>query len=58
QDYVSIDPAFYRPDEPVVLAGAVDKIKRETQWRPKYSFSQLVEAMVENDLRDLTAEAD
>lgn len=56
QDYVSVDPAFYRPDEPVVLAGAIDKIKRNLQWQPKYSFAQLIESMVENDLKDLTDE--
>ncbi len=54
QDYVSIDPAFYRPDEPVVLAGSIDKIKGNIQWQPNYSFSKLVEAMVENELRELT----
>lgn len=58
QEYVSIDPAFYRPDEPVTLAGAIDKIKREIQWQPKYTFAKLVEAMVDNDMRELTAEDD
>ncbi len=55
QDYVSVDPAFYRPDEPVTLAGAIDKIKQDIQWQPKYSFTGLVEAMVENELKELTA---
>lgn len=54
QDYVSVDPQFYRPDEPVTLAGCVDKIKARTEWRPKYSFSDLVESMVEHELKDLT----
>lgn len=54
QDYVSVDPAFYRPDEPVTLAGSIDKIERETQWQPKYSFEKLVGAMVENELKELT----
>lgn len=54
QDYVAVDPAFYRPDEPVILAGSIDKIKHKIQWQPKYSFSKLVEAMVENELKELT----
>ncbi|MEM7794673.1 MAG: GDP-mannose 4,6-dehydratase [Cyanobacteria bacterium P01_C01_bin.118] len=54
QDYVSVDPAFYRPDEPVTLAGSIDKIKHDIQWQPHYSFSKLVESMVENELKDLT----
>lgn len=54
QDYVSIDPAFYRPDEPVVLAGSIDKITSEIHWQPKYSFTKLVESMVENELEELT----
>ena len=54
QDYVSVDPAFYRPDEPVILAGSIDKIKREIQWQPNYSFSKLVAAMVENELKELS----
>ncbi|NEQ48929.1 MAG: GDP-mannose 4,6-dehydratase [Leptolyngbya sp. SIO3F4] len=54
QEYVSIAPEFYRPDEPVVLAGAIDKIKRDIQWQPNYSFSKLVESMVENELQELS----
>ena len=53
QDYVTVDPAFYRPDEPVQLVGAVDKIKTELGWQPEYSFTQLVELMVDYDLKKL-----
>ncbi|MEH1892455.1 MAG: GDP-mannose 4,6-dehydratase [Nostoc sp.] len=54
QDYVSIDPAFYRPDEPVQLIGSVDKIKSELGWQPQHSFEQLVELMVDYDLKKLS----
>lgn len=57
QDYVQVDPNFYRPDEAVQLVGSIDKIQQELQWRPQYSFKQLVELMVEHDLRDLQASA-
>jgi GDPmannose 4,6-dehydratase len=53
QDYVSVDPAFYRPDESVQLIGAIDKIRAETGWQPQYSFQQLVELMVDHDLKEL-----
>jgi GDPmannose 4,6-dehydratase len=53
QDYVSVDPAFYRPDEPVQLVGCIDKIKIGIGWQPQYSFNQLVELMVDYDLKKL-----
>lgn len=53
QDYVVVDPAFYRPDEPIQLVGCIYKIKAELSWRPQYSFKQLVELMVDHDLNEL-----
>ncbi len=54
KDYVSVDPAFYRPDEPVQLVGCIDKIKTELGWKPQHSFEELVELMVEHDLKELS----
>ncbi|PSR17066.1 GDP-mannose 4,6-dehydratase [filamentous cyanobacterium CCP3] len=54
QQYVSVDPAFYRPDEDVQLVGSIDKIKTQLSWQPQYSFQQLVESMVDYDLKTLT----
>lgn len=56
QDYVLVDPAFYRPDEPVQLVGCVDKIQTQLGWKPQYSFEQLVELMVDYDLKELRHE--
>lgn len=53
QDYVSIDPAFYRADEPVQLVGCVDKIRINLGWEPQHSFERLVELMVDYDLKQL-----
>jgi GDPmannose 4,6-dehydratase len=53
EDYVFVDPAFYRPDEDVQLVGSINKIKTKLNWQPKYSFKQLVELMVEQDLKEL-----
>jgi GDPmannose 4,6-dehydratase len=54
QQYVTVDPNFYRPDEAVQLVGAIDKIQRSLNWKPQYSFEQLVELMVDYDLKQLT----
>jgi GDPmannose 4,6-dehydratase len=54
QDYVSVDSAFYRPDESVQLVGSIDKIKNKVGWSPRYTFENLVQVMVEQDLKDLT----
>ncbi|NEO84247.1 MAG: GDP-mannose 4,6-dehydratase [Spirulina sp. SIO3F2] len=51
QDYVSVDPAFYRPDEAVQLVGCIDKIRDRLGWEPKYDLAALVTLMVEHDLR-------
>ncbi|OUC14454.1 MAG: GDP-mannose 4,6-dehydratase [Alkalinema sp. CACIAM 70d] len=51
QDFVSVDPTFYRPDEAVQLVGSIEKIRHDLQWQPQYSFKQLVELMVEYDLQ-------
>lgn len=53
QDYVVVDPAFYRPDETIQLVGCIYKIKAELSWKPQYSFKQLVELMVDHDLNEL-----
>lgn len=53
QDYVVVDPVFYRPDEPIQLVGCIYKIKAELSWKPQYSFKQLVELMVDYDLNEL-----
>ena len=54
QDYVLIDPDFYRPDEPIQLVGSLNKIQTQIGWTPQYSFEDLVEVMVEYDLQELT----
>lgn len=53
QDYVSVDPAFYRPDEAVQLVGCIDKIRDRLGWQPRYDLKALVNLMVEQELRSL-----
>lgn len=54
EEFVSVDPSFYRPDEEVQLVGSIDKIRRQLNWEPEYSFKQLVELMVDQDLKELS----
>ncbi len=54
EEYVSVNPDFYRPDEEVQLVGCSDKAKKALNWQPDYSLKQLVELMVEYELKDLT----
>jgi GDPmannose 4,6-dehydratase len=55
QDYVSVDPSFYRPDEPVQLVGSTDKIRKNLGWEPQHSFQKLVEVMVKSDLEAISS---
>ena len=56
QDYVAVDSSFYRPDESVQLIGCINKIRDDLGWKPEYSFKQLVELMVDHDLKELSGE--
>jgi GDPmannose 4,6-dehydratase len=49
-DYVEIDPAFYRPAEVDYLMSDPSRAKKALNWEPKISFEQLVEEMVRADL--------
>lgn len=49
-DYVVIDPKFYRPAEVDYLLGDCSKAKEKLGWEPKTDFKGLVEMMVEADL--------
>jgi len=50
QDYVEVDPRYYRPAEVDLLLGDPAKAKRVLEWEPKVSFKGLVEMMTEADL--------
>ncbi len=50
---VLVSPEFYRPTEVDLLLGDASKAKEKLGWYPKVQFEQLVEMMVEADLRRL-----
>jgi len=49
--YVEIDPRYYRPTEVDSLAGDARKAKNQLGWEPKVRFKELVEIMVDADLK-------
>lgn len=51
--YVKIDSLYKRPAELFTLQGGNDKAKKVLGWQPKVSFRELVEMMVEADLKRL-----
>ena len=54
---VKVDPGYYRPAEVETLLGDASKAREVLGWEPKISFEQMVEEMVENDLRLAREEA-
>lgn len=56
EDFVVIDPKFYRPAEVEVLLGNPAKAKRVLGWESKVSLKQLVEMMVDADLARISEE--
>lgn len=51
QKYVKIDERYYRPAEVDYLIGDSTKAREQLGWQPKYTFRELVEEMVESDLK-------
>ena len=51
QKHVEIDPRYYRPAEVDVLIGDYSKARRKLGWQPKTRFKELVQLMVEADVK-------
>jgi GDPmannose 4,6-dehydratase len=56
EDYVVIDPTFYRPAEVDILLGNPAKARKVLGWEAKTSLSTLIEMMVDADLTRVRAE--
>jgi GDPmannose 4,6-dehydratase len=50
EDHVEIDPRYYRPAEVDLLLGDNAKARAKLSWKPRTSFEELVDMMVESDL--------
>ncbi|MDX9972441.1 MAG: GDP-mannose 4,6-dehydratase [FCB group bacterium] len=55
QDYVKVDPLFYRPAEVHLLLGDYSKGREKLGWNPEVSFKELMELMVDADLQRLSS---
>ena len=50
EEYVAIDPRYFRPTEVDYLMGDPGKAKKKLGWEPKIGIDELVRRMVEHDL--------
>lgn len=48
---VAVDPRYFRPTEVETLLGDSTRAQRQLGWAPRTSFDQLVEEMIEADLK-------
>jgi GDPmannose 4,6-dehydratase len=55
-DHVTIDPSLVRPAEVELLCADPSLAYRELGWAPTVSFEELIQMMVESDLRHSTQE--
>lgn len=51
EDYVETDPRYERPSEVDALIGDYSKAQRQLGWKPKTTFTDLVNRMVDEDLQ-------
>ena len=56
-DYVKTDPEFLRPAEVDHLVGDASRARAELGWKPRHTFRELVEVMVDADLERLSTSA-
>ena len=56
QQYVAIDQRYYRPTEVEHLRGDASKARQILGWQPRTRFDQLVDIMVDADMRQLEDE--
>jgi len=55
-DFVTVDPKFYRPAEVELLLGDCTKAKEKMGWERECSFADLVNRMVDADMDRVQAE--
>jgi len=55
QDYIEIDPQYYRPSEVENLIADPSKAKTKLGWTAKTRFANLVKLMVEHDIQNVNS---
>jgi GDPmannose 4,6-dehydratase len=56
KEVVSVDPNYFRPTEVELLVGDASKAKEKLGWVPQYDLAQLVEEMMESDIKVMQKE--
>jgi GDPmannose 4,6-dehydratase len=56
EQYVTVDPRYFRPAEVDHLQGDASKARRVLGWQPRTSFDEMVRRMVEHDMELARAE--
>jgi len=56
EEYVRIDPRYFRPTETDVLIADASKARMRLGWEPKVTFKELVRIMVDADMQALELE--
>jgi GDPmannose 4,6-dehydratase len=51
QEYVEIDPQYYRPTEVDFLQGDSSKARKILKWEPKVTFKELARIMTDADMK-------
>jgi len=55
---VEVDPKYFRPTEVDLLIGDPSKAKEELGWEPEVKFKELVQLMVQSDLKAIEKHGD
>ncbi|MBD3278071.1 MAG: GDP-mannose 4,6-dehydratase [Candidatus Aegiribacteria sp.] len=55
QDYVTIDERYFRPTEVDVLKGDASKAERVLGWKPRISFEEMVNELVDCEMEELSS---
>lgn len=53
QIIIEIDPKYFRPAEVDLLIGDYSKAKTKLGWEPKIKFNELIETMVDEELKNI-----
>jgi len=48
-DYVTIDPKYFRPEELKDLKGDSTKLRTTLGWTPEYTFESMLEEMIHHE---------
>jgi GDPmannose 4,6-dehydratase len=54
QEVIAVDITYFRPTEVDLLVGDTTKAKKKLGWSPDYSLEQLINEMMESDLKLMT----